>query len=52
MSGKPWLGQLIVVADTRGTSFSESFHLYKDGEIPTRKGKYPVNNYEATNQAH
>ena len=26
----------------RGTSFSESFHRYKEGEIPIRKGKYPV----------
>ena len=27
---------------SRGTSFSESFHRYKEGEIPTRKGKYTV----------
>ena len=26
----------------RGTRFSESFHRYKEGEIPIRKGKYPV----------
>ena len=25
-----------------GTSFSGSFHCYKEGEIPTRKGKYTV----------
>ena len=27
---------------SRGTSFSESFHRYKEGEIPTTKGRYPV----------
>ena len=27
---------------SRGTSFSESFHWYKEGEIPKRKGKYTV----------
>ena len=27
---------------SRGISFSESFHRYKEGEIPTRKGRRPV----------
>ena len=39
-----------------GTSFFESFHRYKEGEVPTSKGKIPCakNKYEAstTYQAH
>ena len=54
MSGL-WLGQLKVITYTRSTSFSESFHRYnKEGEIPTRKEKYPANKCDtsAIYQAH
>ena len=42
MSDKPRLDQLKIITGTRSTSFSESFHLYKDRKISARKGKYPV----------
>ena len=40
MNGKPWLNQLKII--TRSRSFSESFHWYEKGEIPAKRGKYPV----------
>ena len=35
-------GISLLLLHVRGTSFSESFHWYKEGEAPTRKGKYSV----------
>ena len=42
VSDKLWLDQLKIIAATRGANFSESFHMYKEGKIPARKGKHPV----------
>ena len=43
MSDKPWLHQLQIITAARGTSFTKSFHQYKEGEIPCAK-----NNDEAS----
>ena len=40
MNDKPWLNQLKIIACS--TNFSEPLHCYKEGEIPTMKGKYSV----------
>ena len=44
-SDKPWLDQLKLLQccfSSRGTSVFWRFHWCKQGEIPTRKWKYPV----------
>ena len=46
-SDKPWLDRLKFLQYcflSRGTSFFWKFHLYKQREIPKRKGKYPAKN--------
>ena len=40
-SAKPWLDQLKVITVLLLVSWYK-FHQYKEGEAPTRKGKYPV----------
>ena len=42
MNEKPWLDQLKIITATRCTSISESFHWYKESEIPTKTWKYSV----------
>ena len=42
MNEKQWLDQLKIIANFHGTSSSQSFHPYKEVEIPTWKGKYPM----------
>ena len=42
VSDKPWLDKLKIITAARLTSFSEFFHRYSEGKIPSKKEKYPV----------
>ena len=49
MDDRPRLDQLKIIIGARSTSLSESFPLYKEGEIPCAKNKNEVSSTYQTN---